>query len=52
MAEFLDACGFAFPAAVGEEDEGDAVGLEVGEGAGGSGEGGRAAEEDAIDARS
>lgn len=49
-AEFFDARGFGFSAAVGEEDEGDAVGAEVGEGVVGAGEGGAAAEEDAVNA--
>jgi len=45
-----DAFGFGFAAAVGEEDEGDSLGLEVAEGFCGAGEGGGGAEEDSVDA--
>lgn len=41
---------FGFAAAIGEEDEGDAFGLEVAESFGGAGECGGGAEEDAVDA--
>jgi len=49
MAQLTDTCGFALPATVGEKYEGDAVGLEVGEGVVGPGKRVGAAEEDAID---
>ena len=49
-AEIGYALRFALAPAVGEEDEGDAVGLEVAEGGCGAGERRGAAEEDAIDA--
>ena len=49
-AEIGYALGFRLAAAVGEEDERDAVSLEVAEGGGSSGKRGGAAEEDAIDA--
>ena len=49
-AELVHALGFVFAAAIGEEDEGDVVGLEVGEGGVGAREGGGGAEEDAVDA--
>ena len=49
-AEIAHAFGFMFAAAIGEEDKRDMVALEMGEGFGGVGKGGRGAEEDAVDA--
>lgn len=48
VAEIADALGLVLAAAIGEEDEGDAVSLEVGEGFGGVGKGSGGAEEDAV----
>ena len=39
LAELLHTLLFGLAAAIGEKDEGDAVGLEIGEGAVGAGEG-------------
>jgi hypothetical protein len=50
VGDFGDALFFGLAAAVGEEDEGYALFLEVGEGLAGGGDGGGGAEEDAIDA--
>jgi hypothetical protein len=50
VAELGDTVGFVLAAAVGEENEGDIVRLEVGEGTVGTGEGLRASEEHAVDA--
>ena len=46
----MHALGFGLAAAIGEKDEGDAVGLEIGKGAVSAGEGFGGAEEDAVDA--
>ena len=50
IAQFGDARFFVFAATVGQEDEGDLVCLEVGEGFAGSREGLGAADQDAVDA--
>lgn len=49
LAEITDALGLVLAAAIGEEDEGDAVGLEVGQSFGGVRQGSGGAEEDAVD---
>ena len=49
VAEFLDSLRLAFTAAIGEEDERNALFLEIAEGLAGAGKGVGAAEEDAID---
>lgn len=50
LAQLLYALLFRFPAAIGKEDEGDAVGLEIREGAVGAGKGFRGAKENTVDA--
>ena len=50
IADFLDSLRFGFTAAIREEDEGNALFLEIAEGFAGAGKGIRAAEEDAINA--
>ena len=47
--DFLDSLRLAFTAAIGEEDEGNALFLEIAKGFAGAGKGIGAAEEDAID---
>lgn len=49
IADFLDSLRFGFTAAIREEDEGNAMLLEIGEGFAGARKGIGAAEEDAID---
>ena len=49
LAELLYAFPFRLAAAIGEEDEGNVVGLEVGEGAVGAGEWFGGAEKDTVD---
>lgn len=50
LAKLLYALLFRFAAAIGEEDEGDAVGLEIREGAVSAGKRFRGAKEDTVDA--
>ncbi len=49
VANFLDSLSLALTAAIGEEDEGNALFLEIAEGFASAGKGIGAAEEDAID---
>ena len=49
IANFLDSLRFGFTTAIGEEDEGNAMLLEIAKGFAGAGKGIGAAEEDAID---
>ena len=49
VGDFLDSLSLALPAAIGEEDEGNALFLEIAEGFASTGKGIGAAEEDAID---
>ena len=49
IADLLDSLHFGFTAAIREEDEGNMMLLEIGEGFAGAGKGIGAAEEDAID---
>ena len=49
VANFLDSLSLAFTAAIGQEDEGNALFLEIAEGLAGAGKRVGAAEEDAID---
>ena len=51
IADFLDSLRFGFTAAIREEDEGNAMLLEIAEGFAGAGKGTGAAEEDAIDTK-
>lgn len=50
LTKLLYALLFRFPAAIGEKDEGDAVGLEIREGVVGTGKGFRGAKENTVDA--